>query len=489
MATSQASSLVDRVWNYCTVLRDDGVSYSDYLEQLTTLLFLKMEAESAEEAAWLGTTPAMRIPPELTWDTLRQRDGAELENHFRTILERLGQASGMLGTIFRKAINRIQDPAKLKRLIDLIDGQAWLGLDLDVKGEIYEGLLEKNAGDVRSGAGQYFTPRALIRAIVDVMRPAPGQRLCDPACGIGGFLLAAYDYLQSHYDLTPETVDFLQHHFLRGVDIVDAVARLCAMNLYLHGIGGEESPVAVNDSLRNEPSDHFELVLTNPPFGRKSSITVYNGAGEGKREAISYERQDFWATTSNKQLNFVQHVRALLATGGRAAMVVPDNVLFEGGAGETIRRQLLRTCEVHTLLRLPTGIWYSPGVKANVLFFDRRPGRPEPWTDTLWIYDLRTNQNFTLKQRPLTRADLDDFVACYHPENRHTRQESERFRAYSYETLLQRDQVSLDILWLKDDSLEDLEHLPDPAILAAEIVEHLRAALDEFEGVAEELGE
>jgi len=482
LATPQATHLVDRVWNYCTVLRDDGVSYSDYLEQLTTLLFLKMEQESVD---LLQETT--RIPLELRWTSLLSRDGAELENHYVLILDHLGQQPGMLGMIFRKAQNHIQDPAKLKRLIDLIDGETWLALDVDVKGEIYEGLLEKNAGDVRSGAGQYFTPRPLIDAMVEVMRPAPGQRLCDPACGTGGFLLSAYNYSNDNYAHEPDTVAFARTRFLRGVDIVDQVARLCVMNLYLHGITSETSPIKVDDSLRNEPSERYDLVLTNPPFGRKSSITVYNGAGEAKRESISYERQDFWTSTSNKQLNFVQHVASLLEIDGRAAMVVPDNVLFEGGAGEVIRRKLLGTCDVHTLLRLPTGIFYSQGVKANVLFFDQRPASPNPWTKKLWIYDLRTNQHFTLKQHPLTRADLQEFVDCYHAENRHDRQESERFRAYDYETLLQRDKVSLDIFWLKDASLEDLENLPAPEVLAEEIVDNLRAALDAFESIAEEL--
>src|SRR5205085_7942945 len=224
-----------------------------------------------------------------------------------------------------------------------------------------------------------------------------------------------------------------------GTELVAGVARLCVMNLYLHGIGGDESPIVEKDSLAQTPSTNYDVVLTNPPFGKKSSITVFNEEGDNSKEAQDYVRDDFWATTSNKQLNFLQHVKSLLKINGRAAIVVPDNVLFEGGAGETVRRRLLHDCDVHTLLRLPTGIFYAQGVKANVLFFDRKPASATPWTKTLWIYDLRTNKHFTLKTKTLTRADLDEFVACYNPANRHDRTETERFRPFSYEELLKRD--------------------------------------------------
>jgi type I restriction enzyme M protein len=272
--------------------------------------------------------------------------------------------------------------------------------------------------------------------------------------------------------------------------IVDATARLCAMNLLLHGISAPESPslITVDDSLRSTPSEHFHMVLTNPPFGRKSSYKVINAQGETEREEMSYLREDFWATTSNKQLNFLQHVRSLLTINGRAAIVVPDNVLFEGGAGETVRKRLLEQCDVHTLLRLPTGIFYAGGVKANVLFFDRKPPSERPWTHKLWIYDFRTNQNFTLKTRALARADLDDFVACYKPANRHERTETEQFRAFSYDELVARDKASLDIFWLRDESLEDTGNLPAPELIAAEIVEDLQAALDQFAAIAASLG-
>jgi type I restriction enzyme M protein len=297
----------------------------------------------------------------------------------------------MLGIIFRKAQNKIQDPAKLRRLIvDLINQETWTMLDIDVKGDAYEGLLQKNAEDTKSGAGQYFTPRPLIQAIVDVMRPEPGQRICDPACGTGGFLLASHDYIMHHYNLDRDQKRFLKYDALHGWEIVDNTARLCVMNLFLHGIGSDEgstSPIRVADSLRGHPGENFEMVLTNPPFGRKSSITFVNEEGREEREASVVVRDDFWASTSNKQLNFVQHIKTLLTIHGRAAVVVPDNVLFEGGAGEIVRRKLLSECDVHTLLRLPTGIFYAQGVKANVLFFDKKPASPNSWTERLWVYD------------------------------------------------------------------------------------------------------
>ena len=493
MATNGSGQLVQKLWNYCNILRDDGLSYGDYVQQLTNLLFLKM-AHERTQPPW--NQPSV-VPEGMDWPSLLDRDGADLEVHYRKVLEELGKKDGMLGTIFRKSQNRIQDPAKLRRLIvDLIGQEQWSNLSADVKGDAYEGLLEKNAQDTKSGAGQYFTPRPLIRAMVDVMRPEPDTTICDPACGTGGFLLAAHDFISKHYELDRDQKEFLKDGALHGWEIVDNTARLCAMNLLLHGIGGEEDcPIRVEDALAGDPGVRFDMVLTNPPFGKKSSITIMNGDGEAKKEAISYVRDDFWATTSNKQLNFLQHVKTLLKEHGQAAVVVPDNVLFEGGAGETIRRKLLHECDVHTLLRLPTGIFYAQGVKANVLFFDRKPGSENPWTKELWIYDLRTNINFTLKTNPLERKDLDEFVECFKPENRFDRKPTwsednptGRWRSFTYDELTQRDKVNLDIFWLRDDSLEDSANLPDPDILTAEIAEDLQSALDQFAQIAEDLG-
>ncbi|HOS04947.1 MAG TPA: class I SAM-dependent DNA methyltransferase [Syntrophorhabdaceae bacterium] len=480
---NESTSIVQRLWGYCNVLRDDGVSYGDYVEQLTYLLFLKM----ADEQTKPPFNRPSNIPVGLDWQSLLPKDGDELEVHYRHILETLGKSKGMLGIIFRKSQNKIQDPAKLRRLVELINDETWVGMDIDVKGEIYEGLLEKNAQDTKSGAGQYFTPRALIKAIVEAVKPQPMSSICDPACGTGGFLLAAHDFISKNYSLDKDQKQFLKFNTFKGWDIVDNVARLCVMNLYLHGIGGEESPIVPGDALASDPGDRFDMVLTNPPFGKKSSITIVNGEGKADKESLIYERPDFWATTSNKQLNFVQHVKTLLKMNGKAAVVVPDNVLFEGGAGETVRKKLLHECDVHTLLRLPTGIFYAQGVKANVLFFDRKPASERPWTEAVWIYDLRTNMHFTLKTNTLKYEDLKDFIACYNPENRHERRESERFKRFSFDELMQRDKVSLDIFWLKDESLEDSENLPAPEVLGRDIVENLEVALEQFTSITEEL--
>jgi len=375
---NESTTIVQKLWNYCNVLRDDGVSYGDYVEQLTYLLFLKMADEQKKPPF---NKPSI-IPEDIDWQSLVEKDGNALEVHYRHILDTLGKEKGMLGVIFRKSQNRIQDPAKLKRLIKLIDDETWTGLDIDVKSEIYEGLLQKNAEDIKSGAGQYFTPRPLIKAMVAVMRPEPEMTICDPACGTGGFFLAAHEYIKN-YQLDREQKRCLKFDTFKGKDIVDGVVRLCAMNLYLHNIGGDESPIEMGDSLLSDPREHFDIVLTNPPFGKKSSITIVNSEGKADKESLIYEREDFWATTSNKQLNFLQHIKTLLKINGKAVIVVPDNVLFEGGAGETVRRKLLHECDVHTLLRLPTGIFYAQGVKANVLFFDRKQASEKPWTEKL----------------------------------------------------------------------------------------------------------
>lgn len=480
---NESAPIVQKVWNYCHVLRDDGVSYGDYVEQLTYLIFLKM----ADEHTKPPFNQKSNIPAGYDWASLVQQDGDALETHYRHILETFGKASGMLGVIFRKSQNKIQDPAKLRRLIELINGEVWVGLDIDVKGDIYEGLLQKNAEDTKSGAGQYFTPRPLIKAIVEVMQPKPGLTINDPACGTGGFLLAAYDYISHHFKLDVEQKRALNLATLSGKDIVDSVVRLCVMNLYLHGIGGDESPIETGDALTSDPGKRYDMVLTNPPFGKKSSVTIVNGEGKADKESLTYERQDFWATTSNKQLNFLQHVKTLLKIDGRAAIVVPDNVLFEGGAGETVRRKLLHDYDVHTLIRLPTGIFYAQGVKANVLFFDRKPASEKPWTDKLWIYDFRTNVHMTLKTNTLILDDLQDFVKSYNPVNRFQRQETERFRAFVYDDLIKRDKANLDIFWLKDDSIEDSANLPPPEVLAKEITENLEAALAQFSSLYQEL--
>jgi len=518
--TVDANRIVNKLWSYCNVLRDDGLSYGDYLEQLTYLLFLKM-ADEQTRPPWKKPSP---VPEGYDWPSLTARDGADLEIHYRNLLEHLGRQHGLLGLVFRKAQNKIQDPAKLNRLVsDLIDKEQWVMVGADIKGDAYEGLLERNAQDTKSGAGQYFTPRPLIDAMVACVAPRPGETIIDPACGTGGFLLSAHHWLTVHHpEMNREQREHMRLDAIRGVEIVQGVTRLCAMNLLLHNVGPTPQelmqiraelvaggltpeqadaeidamlPVRTDDALRELGTARYDVVLTNPPFGRKSSILVVGEAGDTDREAITYEREDFWATTTNKQLNFVQHVKSLLAMHGRAAVVVPDNVLFEGGAGESVRRKLLHECDVHTLLRLPTGIFYAQGVKANVLFFDRKPASPKPWTRKLWVYDLRTNRRFTLKTNPMKTADLDEFRSLYLPgamfEREATWSEESpggRWRSYGYDELVSRDKCSLDLFWLKDDSLLDADNLPEPDEIALEIAEDLRAALAQIEEIVADLG-
>ena len=441
------SSIVSKVWNYCNILRDDGVSYGDYLEQLTYLLFLKMAYEYSKPPYNRQTI----IEKKYDWESLhRINGGTELEVHYIEILNALGKKKGMLGEIFFKAQNKIQDPAKLYKLVQLIDEENWLTLETDVKGDIYEGLLEKNAEDTKSGAGQYFTPRALIKAMVECIQPESQKTIADPACGTGGFFLAAYNFL-SDKKLDKAEKEFLKFKTFKGWEIVPSAARLCLMNLYLHGISDIDNSSSIyrEDSLLQKPSENFDYVLTNPPFGKKSSITITNEEGIQKRESLTYERQDFWVTTSNKQLNFVQHVVSMLKADGKAAVVVPDNVLFEGGAGETVRKNLLQKTDLHTILRLPTGLFYAQGVKANVIFFDNKPASKEPWTKEVWIYDFRTNQHFTLKTQQLKYEHLKDFIECYNPKNRFKRKETECFKKFIYDEITARDKTNLDIFWLK----------------------------------------
>ena len=425
------------------------------------------------------------------WADMNTLTGAALEEQYKETLEKLGEQSGILGQIFQGAINKVSNAAILYRIVQMIDREKWVSMSSDVKGEIYEGLLQKNAEDVKSGAGQYFTPRPLIHAMVRCLRPEPEKTIADPCCGSGGFFLAAQDYLADpvNYTLDREQKEFLKNETFYGNELVPTTFKLCLMNLYLHNIGDlyGNVPVRRGDSLLTDPGYRVDYVMTNPPFGKKSSLTFTNEEGEQEEEDLVYNRQDFWTTSSNKQLNFVQHIHTILKVTGKAAVVVPDNVLFEGGAGETVRKKLLATCDLHTILRLPTGIFYKPGVKANVIFFDKRPASAETQTKTVWIYDFRTNVHFTLKQNPMSDHALEDFIACYHPENRYDRHETwsednpdGRWRKFGVEEILERDKTSLDIFWIKDKSLADLDNLPNPDVLADEIIENLQSALESF---------
>lgn len=446
-----SSGLVRKLWQYCHVLRDDGLSYPDYVEQLTYLLFLKMSDEQDDGP----------VPPEFGWRSLAELDAEAMHQQYGRVLAALGERRGMLSLIFRNARNKIRDPAKLRLLVaDLIGQTEWTGLSVDLKGDAYEGLLEKNARDTKSGAGQYFTPRPLIEAIVECVNPQIGEVVCDPACGTGGFLLAAHAHLSSRTaELSATERRRATSGQFRGVELVEEVARLAAMNLLLHGMSsaaGDELPITCLDSLKLPPSDQVDVVLTNPPFGVKGSVTYASSDGKAQRsvDELTVVRPDFWVRTANKQLNFVQHVYALLKPGGRAAVVVPDNVLFEGGAAASIRRRLLETCDVHTLLRLPTGLFYAHAVKANVLFFDRPATAVPIASERLWVYDFRSGIRFSLKTNPLQRDHLDEFVRLYSAGKREDRSTgpdavsgASRWRSFDVEGLLKSPSCRLDLTW------------------------------------------
>jgi type I restriction enzyme M protein len=491
--STNSASIVSKVWAFCQTLRDDGVGYGDYLEQLTYLLFLKM----ADEYSKPPHNRKMPIPASYSWETLTTKSGSELESHYNEMLRELAKEKGILGQIFVKSQNKIQDPAKLYKLIALINAENWILMGVKDKGDIYEGILEKNAEDTKSGAGQYFTPRPLIKAMVECLRPEPMKTIADPACGTGGFFLAAYDWIVANRNLDKEAAKFLKYETFFGNEIVASTRRLALMNLFLHNIGDIDSDnfISPADALIATSPTTYDYILANPPFGKKSSMTFTNAEGEQEKEDLTYNRQDFWVTTSNKQLNFVQHIRTMLKTTGQAAVVLPDNVLFEGGVGETVRKKLLDTTDLHTILRLPTGIFYANGVKANVLFFDGKPSSKDPWTKEVWVYDYRTNIHHTLKKNPLKLEDLHDFITLYNPENRHKRTETYnaetnpegRWRKFGYEEIIARDKTSLDITWLKDKSLADLDNLPDPDELAQDIIENIEAGLESFRAIMSSL--
>ena len=382
------------------------------------------------------------VPEGYGWNAIKDLSGQDLVDKYEEILDTLKKQKGLIGTIFTGADNKIKAPVYLEKLIKMIrwrDEQKrieeeWYLMEGDLKGAIYEKILEKNGQDKKSGAGQYFTPRPLISAIVDCVNPKITETVIDPACGTGGFLLAAYDYMKSQSQDKAKR-DFLRDKALHGYDNTALVVTLASMNLYLHGIGTDRSPILCQDSLEKAPDTLVDVILANPPFGTRPAGSV------------DIDRQDFYVETKNNQLNFLQHIMVMLKNTGRAAVVLPDNVLFEGGAGEVIRKELLKNFNLHTILRLPTGIFYAQGVKANVLFFQK--GTP---TKNVWYYDYRTGIKHTLATKPMQRQHLDDFVACYNADNIQNRQETERFKCYPVEELLARDKTSLDITWIKQSS-------------------------------------
>ena len=485
-------AIVRRLWQYCNVLRDDGLSYPDYVEQLTYLLFLKMSEEQD------GDGP---VPRPYSWSSLVNLGAVEMHKQYTRILAELGRRPGMLGLIFRNARNKIRDPGKLRLLIaGLIGRTEWTGLSTDVKGAAYEGLLEKNARDTKSGAGQYFTPRALIEAVVACISPKLGEVICDPACGTGGFLLAAHDYLaRTNSGVTPADRLQLTRQSLKGFELVEEVARLATMNLLLHGISGStdsELPIVCMDSLNDAPRETFDIVMTNPPFGVKGSVTYSTRKSKRQQdEGLTIVRSDFWARTANKQLNFVQHVANLLKPGGRAAIIVPDNVLFEGGAATSIRRRLLGAYELHTLLRLPAGLFYAQGVKANVLFFDRPRSGVVTTTDyALWVYDLRSRNRFSLKTKPLRFDDLREFVDLYRrredrPDRLHDGRDDSnpRWRRFEVAGVLAGQDARLDLQWRGEEAGDSTpgSRLDEISTL---IAADLRRALESLERATRGLG-
>ena len=436
-AQQREQSLSQKVWQLATVLSGQGIGFTDYITQLTYLLFLKMDDENVQ---LFGEDSA--IPAGFRWQDLLALDGLELIHQYEETLNVLQKEDNLIGTIYTKAQNKIDKPVYLKKVITLINEEQWLVMDGDVKGAIYESILEKNGQDKKSGAGQYFTPRALIKTMVDVTRPRIGETVSDPACGTGGFLLAAYDYMKDQSQDKGKQ-DFLRNEALYGIDNTALVVTLASMNLYLHGVGTDRSPIACQDSLEKSPEKLVDVVLANPPFGTRPAGSV------------EISRDDFYVDTKNNQLNFLQHIMVSLKQGGRAAVVLPDNVLFEGNAGETIRQELLKNFNLHTILRLPTGIFYAQGVKANVLFFTK--GTP---TKEVWYFDYRTGIKHTLATNPLQRHHLDEFVACYNTDDITNRAETYnadtnpngRWRCYNVEELLQRDKTSLDISWIKENT-------------------------------------
>jgi len=461
---SQTTDVVNKLWGFCHTLRHDGIDYGDYIEQLTYLLFLKMSEEKE-----------MAIPEKYNWESLKDRAGTELTDHYVDILRKLREEKGMLGDIFTSATSRFNNPVNLKKLINMIDEEEWTSMDVDVKGAAFEGLLEKSASEGKKGAGQYFTPRVLIQSIIRVMKPDPRTArdftICDPACGTGGFLVCAYEWINGIVKgaFDKEDIKRIKTSTYYGQELVPRPRRLALMNMFLHGV---EPKINLGDTIYESPrGDLFDCILTNPPFGNK-------GANQ------SPQRADFTVETSNKQLNFVQHVVNTLKVGGRAAIVLPDNCLFESIAGE-IFKHVMEDCNLHTVLRLPRGTFmpYSQGVKANVIFLQK--GLP---TENVWIYDARSNvQIITKKDRPLIDKHFEEFEKCYgaDPNGQSIRSEScsiERFKKFHISVIKQQN-YKLDIPWLKDETLEVSEDIPEPQVLAAEAITELEAVIDNLQDI------
>lgn len=420
-------ALLSKVWNIANVLSAAGIGFTDYIIQLTYILFLKMDAEKEEAGL------ASYLPEGCKWKDIYGLDGQEIVSKYEEILKKLSEADGLIGTIFTKATNKLYRPAHLKKVIDMVAEEDWYLLEGDLKGAIYEKILEKNGQDKKSGAGQYFTPRALISAIVDVINPQITETVADPCCGTGGFLLAAYEHMKKQSD-DVEKQRFLRNDALFGADNTDLVVTLASMNLYLHDIGLEKSPIVYMDSLLDESKKLYQVVMTNPPFGTRPQGSI----------DVSSSRPEFIKTSDN-QVNFLQHIMSMVKTGGRVGVVMPDSILTDGGATKRVRDRLFEGYNLHTILRLPTGIFYAAGVKTNVLFFDK--GQP---TEDIWVYDYYTGVKHTLATKPMTRENLQDFVDCYcsgHMEDRRETYNAEtnpngRWRCFKAEEVRTREDLN-----------------------------------------------
>lgn len=477
------TDIVQKLWNLCDVLRDDGINYSDYVTELVLLLFIKMEHENTRS----GLLEKHKLPEMARWNTLSGMSGVVLLNHYRAVLLGLSQSPDpLIAAIYADAQTRLKEPRHLEQLIRSLDAIDWFSAARDGLGDLYEGLLEKNASETKSGAGQYFTPRPLIDSIVALVKPQPGETIQDPAAGTAGFLIAADAWIRSRtddlYDLSDAQRAFQRNKAYLGMELVGGTRRLALMNCLLHGMeGDDEGVVHLGNTLGSagEALPKSDVILSNPPFG-----TAKGGGGPTR---------NFTYATSNKQLAFLQHIVRHLRDGGRAAVVLPDNVLFEAGVGAEIRRDLMHKCRLHTLLRLPTGIFYAQGVKTNVLFFQKVSEAATDSTQEVWVYDLRANAPRFGKRTPLTRAHFAEFEAAFGEDAngnspRTDQGENGRFRRFTRESISQRGD-SLDIAWLKDENAEDAADLPEPAVLAREAMEELNGALEELEGILAELAE
>ena len=467
---STTNDIVQKLWNLCNVLRDDGITYHQYVTELTYLLFLKMCEEQETEK---------QLPEGYRWDNLRELTGvAQLEFYKKQLIHLGSHGSTRVQAIYANAQTSLRLAANLNKLVTSIDALDWYTAQEEGLGDLYEGLLEKNANESKSGAGQYFTPRALINVIVKLVKPQPGEVISDPSAGTLGFLICADLYMKAEHDdyfeLSEAEQEFQRRDAIYGVELVPDTRRLAMMNALLHGIEGE---IVLGDTLTDigkalPPSD---VILANPPFGTK------RGGGAPSRD-------DFTFTTSNKQLAFLMHIYRNLKKGGRAAVVLPDNVLFEDKTGQKIREDLMNKCNLHTILRLPTGIFYAQGVKTNVLFF-QRGHNDEGNTQDVWIYDLRTNMPSFGKRTPFTEAHLEPFIEVFGADpngssKRVDQGEEGRFRRFTRDEIRARGD-NLDITWLRDDSVERVEDLPDPDEIAAEIMTHLQNATEEMQALME----